>query len=207
MKKLLFLVLMALVATSASAATHYFGWEDGTSTVLETYPAGGAGAMLTYNVTAPDPVYTGSRSLKCVDDLVSGTPQAFICWVRGLEIGDEVYAGFYRYDDTPGTSPSIRISGHWNDDPLDITGYAGSAGYNGDYGEGLGWDFHDYTFVNGDGHTGLVIEARTYSNPGDTAWIDDLVIIAPDHDGIEVIFPDGSVPVENTTMSRVKALY
>lgn len=207
MKKLLLLAVVALFATNAWAVTYTYGWEDGVSTVMETYPAGGAGAMICTNVSSPEPVNSGSYALKCVDDHPSGTPQGLAVWIRGLQDGDVVSATVARYDDTPGASPSGRIWGHWNDDPLDVTGYNGSASGNGDYGEGLGWDITGYDWTVVDGHTGLVIELRTYSSPGDTVWFDDLVVTVPDRPGIEVEFPGGYIPVEDTTISQIKALY
>jgi hypothetical protein len=84
-------------------------------------------------------------------------------------------------------SPSGRIWGHYNSNS-DIDSYDGSAGGNSDYGPGTGWAqlSHTWTFAADDfgtigDRTGLVIEARTYSDLGDTIWIDDLEIIAPDH--------------------------
>ena len=74
-----------------------------------------------------------------------------------------------------------------------MNGYAGSAGGNDAYGDGLGWDFASWTWTIA-GHTGLVVEIRTYSNPGHTVWIDDLTVTAPDRDGIEVEFPGGLHP-------------
>jgi hypothetical protein len=204
MKKLLFLALMVLIATSATAQTitYTFGWEDGTSTVI-----GGYSDFIATNVTSP--VYGGNYALEFMDNTPDGggTPQGYICWIRGLQDGDEVYASVARFDDTPGASPSGRIWGHWNDDPLDIGGYAGSASGNSDYGEGLGWDITDWTWLVLDGHTGLMIECRIYSNPGDTVWYDNLTVTVPDRDGIEVEFPGGYVPVFDGTMSQLKALY
>ena len=40
---------------------------------------------------------------------------------------------------------------------------------------------------------------------GDTVWIDDLHIDAPDH--AEVILPDAYIPVFDSSWSQVKALY
>jgi hypothetical protein len=162
-----------------------YGWEDG-GTVLGMYGAS-TPPMFATNVTSP--VHGGQRSLMLEDNSVSGTPQAYVAWITGLQDGDVVEAGFWRYDTTPDAAPSSRIWAHWNDDPNDIDGYDGSASGNVDYGLGAGWDWTSYMWTVVDGHTGLVIEARTYSNPGDTVWIDDLCISAPDS-AIVVVAPE-----------------
>ncbi len=210
MKKLLAMVLMLALASGMALAqeTYTTDFEDGTSTVLGLYGTG-APPMIVSNVMAPDPVYMGLHSLRLEDNSPSGTPQAFMGWVRGLQNGDVITAGFWRFDDSPGASPSVRIWGHWNDDPSDITGYAGSAGGNGEYGDGLGWDWHEWTWtVEGD-HTGLIIEARTYSSEGHTSWIDDFTVTIPSRDGIELLMPHADEPVatQDATISHIKALY
>ena len=202
MKKLLLLAAIMMLAVAANAATYTYGWEDGTSTVL-------SGFDLYEATNVSDVVYDGNYALKFADATVdgAGTPQGYVCWVRGLLDGDVVSASIARYDDTPDASPSGRIWGHWNDDPLDVDGYAGSASGNSDYGLGLGWDITSFDWTVSGGHTGLVIEVRIYSNPGDTVWYDNLEVIVPDRDGVEVEFPGGYVPVEGSTMSSIKALY
>ncbi|MFH1730746.1 MAG: PEP-CTERM sorting domain-containing protein, partial [Planctomycetota bacterium] len=45
-----------------------------------------------------------------------------------------------------------------------------------------------------DGHTGLVIEARTYSDPGDTVWLDDFQVTCPDTATV-VMISGGGAPV------------
>jgi len=191
------LLALCLSAGAVMADTMTFSWEDGTSTILGNY-----GDIIATNDGSI--AYTGSRSLKLEDNAASGTPQAFVAWVYGLSDGDVVTASIWRYDTTPGASPSCRIWGHWNDD-MDIGGYAGSAGGNDDYGPGEGWDQTSWTWTVEGGHTGLVIEVRTYSSPGDTVWVDDLEVTAPA--GAVIMIPDGSVPAEATSWSQVKALY
>ncbi|MBN2170026.1 MAG: hypothetical protein JW819_01740 [Candidatus Krumholzibacteriota bacterium] len=198
MKKLLATLLaLCLSAGAVMADTMTFSWEDGTSTILGSY----LDIIATNDGTM---AYTGSRSLKLEDNAASGTPQAYIAWVYGLTDGDIVTASFWRYDDTPGASPSCRIWGHWND-TADIGGYNGSAGGNDDYGPGEGWDQTSWSWTVADGHTGLVIEVRTYSVPGDTVWVDDLSVTAPV--GAVIMIPDGSVPAAATSWTQVKALY
>ena len=209
MKKLLMIVVgLCLAAGLAQAGTHTYGWEDG-GTVLGFYGtnADETDAMFATAVGAPDPVHAGSGSLKLEDNLLDGTPQAFVAYVWGLELNDTVSASFWRYDVTPGASPSCRIWGHWNDDlPDDYFGYSGSASGQGDYGLGTGWDQTMFDFVNVDGHTGLVIECRTYSAPGDIVYLDDMEITIPEH--ASIILPNASfVATEETSFGSVKSLY
>jgi hypothetical protein len=181
----------------------WFGWEDMT-TVLGLYGSGTPPIIAT-NVGAPDPVYSGLRSLRLEDNSPSGTPQAYLAWVRDLQDGDVVEAGFWRYDVTAGAAPSCRIWGHWNDTDS-CTGYSGSASGNSDYGPGTGWDFATWTWTVSGGHTGLIIECRTYSSPGDVVWVDDIMVRIPC--GARVTFPDaGPSAVMPTTWSRLKAMY
>jgi hypothetical protein len=206
MKKLLLLLtLVALAAPAVADEFFTFGWEDGTSTMLSVFPL--PDGMIATNVTSPEPVYDGSYSLKTVDNAVSGTPQGYVAWIRGLQDGDIITASIARYDDTPGASPSGRIWGHYNDNPLDVNGYNGSAGGTDDYGLGLGWDITSKVWTMSGGHTGLVIEVRTYSVLGDTVWWDNLTVQTPTRQGIFCEFPGGYIPVENNTISSIKALY
>ena len=206
MRTLLIVVAVTLLAVPATfAATCIYDWED-CGTVLGIYPD--MNAQIVTNVMAPDPVYEGMRSLKIEDNLASGTPQAYVAWVYGLADGDSVWAQFARYDVTPGTNPSVRIWAHWNDTDS-LYGYSGSAGGNDDYGPGMGWDVTGFGYMVSLGHTGLVIEARTYSYPGDIVWIDDLrVSFYATHPGVCVMVPmAGPSAVEPTTWGGIKALF
>jgi hypothetical protein len=191
--------VLLITAASAPALTETYGWE-GTGTVLGLYGTGNP-PMNVQIVTSP--VYSGSHSLELEDNSPSQTPQAYIAWVLGLSDGDEVTASFWRYDTTPGSSPSCRIWAHWNDDPGDVMGYNGSAGGNSDYGPGTGWDQTSYTWTVSGGHTGIVIEARTYSGIGDTVWIDDLEVTAPD--GTTIYTPDNYTELHAETWGAIKS--
>lgn len=193
-------LLLAFSQIAIADITVNYGWE-GTDTILGVYPADTS--MIASLVTSP--VHGGSQSLCLEDNLsTSGTPQAFVAWVVGLQDGDEVTGSFWRYDTTPGGSPSCRIWAHWNDDPDDIYGYAGSASGNDDYGLGTGWDETSWTWTVVDGHTGLVIEARTYSSAGDIVWIDDMIITAPDN---ATIWTPDNTALQNTTWADIKAAF
>ncbi len=187
MKKLVATAIALLLsASSAFALTATYGWEDG-NTIIGKY-----GTVLAYNVTSP--VYQGSRSLQLVDNYSgSNTPQAYVAWIKGLQPGDVVTASFWRYDTTPNASPSVRIWGHWNNDPNDVNGYNGSAGGNNSYGSVSGWDKLTMTWTVASGMSGLVVEARTYSDGNDTVWIDLLEVTAPDRAGVSIVTPGGTV--------------
>jgi hypothetical protein len=191
------LVIFAFSQIALADITVDYGWE-GTETILGMYPESGVIAQI-----ATDPVHGGSQSLY-LERVSESTPQAYIAWIVGLSDGDEVTGSFWRYDITPGTAPSCRIWAHWNDDPGDVYGHNGSASGNSDYGEGLGWDETSYTWTVVEGHTGIVIEARIYSNPGDIVWIDDMTITAPDG---ATIYTPGTVSLESGTWADIKAAF
>ncbi len=194
----LFLPILVIAGIGWAQQTETYGWE-GTDTILGMFPDSGLVAEID-----TDPVHGGSQSLY-LERLSDGTtPEAYVAWVLGLSDGDEVTASFWRYDTSPGTAPSCRIWAHWNDDPGDIYGFNGSAGGNSDYGSGTGWDQTDYSWTVVDGHTGIVIVARVYSNPGDIVWVDDLSVTAPS--GATIYLP-GGLALENTTWGDIKAAF
>jgi len=205
-------VLILLVAGSAGAWTAHYGWEDNTATVLGLYGDGDPPIICTLGVSPGDPVSEGTYSLK-LERNSAGTPQAFVAHVWGLQDGDEVLVYIDRYDDTPAAAPSARLWGHWNDElPDNVEGYSGSAGGNSDYGGGMGWDTATHTWTVVDGHVGLAIEIRVYSNPGDVILVDNMLVNAPDHAWIQtpekIYVPDGSViPVDAATWGGIKALF
>jgi len=201
LRLLLLLAFILALTLPAFALTETADWE-GSYTVLGLYGSGEPPILATLG-WPPDPMH--GQSLRLEDNSPSGTPQAYIAWVKGLSDGDTIHACFQRYDMTPGGSPSCRIWGHWNDDPGDLNGYNGSADGESDYGPGEGWDETCFEWVVADGHTGLVIEVRTYSNPGDVVWIDELEVTAPDH--AEIITPENEVLIDSATWSAIKALY
>ncbi len=209
MKKLLMIVVgLCLGAGLVQAGTFTYGWEDG-GTVLGFYGTNvdESDVMFVTAVGASDPIHSGTGSLKLEDNMASGTPQAFVVYVWGLELNDTVSASFWRYDVTPAAAPSCRIWGHWNDAlPDDYFDYNGSASGQSEYGPGTGWDQAMFNFVNVDGHTGLVIQCRTYSSPGDIVYIDDLEVTIPDH--ASIMLPNASfVGIEESSFGSVKALY
>ena len=155
---------------------------------------------------APGP-YGGQFALRLEDNSPSGTPHADLVHIWGLGEGDQVTVGFWRYDITPDAAPSCRIWAHWNDAlPGQIEVDNGSAGGNLDYGAGMGWDYTEHTWTVEGGHTGLVVEARTYSNPGDVVWIDNLQVVPQMGFGIRT--PSFTVVGnERSSFDSLKALY
>lgn len=193
---LLTVMVLGAFTTVPAQQTETYGWE-GTATILSMYPEDCVVATL-----ESDPVHGGSQSLQ-LERLSESTPQAYVAWITDLADGDEVTASFWRYDVTPAAPPSCRIWAHWNDSD-DIDGYNGSAGGNSEYGPGTGWDETSHSWTVAEGHTGLVIEARVYSNPGDIVWVDDMTITAPS--AATIIFP-GDLSLTNATWGTIKALF
>ncbi len=206
MKRMLVsLCAVALLASAAQAEiyTAFCGWEEpnlGANMVgmNKFEPCGSPNNAILgkysdiYAEVVASPVHSGEQSLYLEDMAASGTPQAYVGWVQAPNNAEfskvlTVTAGFWAYDLTPNASPSLRIWGHYvnseglcSDGPcaFDIDAYAGSASGNFDYPAGDGWSYLEYTWTidPGTDRTGLVIEARTYSNPGDSGYVDDLSI-------------------------------
>lgn len=179
MKKCILVILVIFVSTlTASAALNWsYDWEDGVGTALGKYE-GTAGLALS---NTDEQAQSGTRSLKMVEDPLSGTPNAYIWWVTGLQDGDTVTASFYCYDTTPSANPSGRIWGHYTPDAVDVTGYSGSAGGSDEYSAGTGWNSLTNTWTfdsNAGGNAGLVIEARIYSGvaPDNVIYVDSSYI-------------------------------
>ncbi|MBD3335402.1 MAG: hypothetical protein GF355_07780 [Candidatus Eisenbacteria bacterium] len=128
--------------------------------------------------------------------------------MRDLLPGDTVTASFYRYTEMGGREPSCQIWAHWNDDPDDLYGFDGDAGGNEEFGTGGEWDLTEWSWFvpYGTGHTGLVIEVRLFSEPGDTIWIDYMTIEAPAH-SVVALPGDDPTPATETTWGEIKALF
>ncbi len=195
-----FIVLLLLVATQMASAdiTENYGWE-GTETILGEH-------IDVIAQISTDPVHGGSQSLYIEEASGKATSAAFIAVITGLQVGDTVDAEFWRYDTTPGASPSCRIWGRWVSNPDSLNVHYWSAGGNSDYGPGTGWDLTSWSWeATADSLQNLVIEARIYSAVGDGAWIDDMTIIAPD--GSTIYLPGDVVAFENTTWGDIKAAF
>jgi len=203
-RTLLLAVAALLTSTTAHAYTTFESWEC-CATALGSYGTGDPPIIVEPVVPGALEPVDGSQVLSLIDNSPSGTPYVYVAWVVGLHPGDTVEASIWRYDDSPGESPSCRIWGHWNDDPVDVDAYDGSAGGNEDYGPGTGWDETSWTWYVPEEHTGLVIQVRTYSSPGDQVWVDALSVTVPNH--AFVWTPTFMSPVGASTWSSIKALY
>jgi len=198
MKNLLFIsILVSIVLTQQTTS---YSWEDGTGTILGSY--GNLSDPANVGTTSGVSPYDGNRMLTVSESPLSSTPQAFIAWVTDISEGDEITACFYGYDNTPSSSPSLRIWGSWSAND-DIDSYGGSADGNTDYTDGSGWGQVCHTFttdviVNGqmtwDSGEALIIQARLYSSsggPDPTVYFIDLVeITAPN--SVTVNYPGGA---------------
>ena len=208
MKRTLFCVLaLTLVAGSALAVqVANYGWEDGVSTDLGIY--GNVGL----HMNVDDFAHTGTHSLYLTEDPIGSTPQVYLAWIAGLNVGDQVTVSWYSYDDTPTTYPQSRMWGHYTSNDIDF--YAGTASGNDVYTAGTGWEQQSWTFTFGvDGSPGvdataLCIEFRLYSGTvgEDYYWVDDLEVTAPDN---ALIFLPDEIPLadEELTWGDVKSLY
>ena len=184
MKKLLTIAIAVLFcsASAFAALSWTYGWEDGTGTALGTY-----GNAIVSN--SMEQAYEGTHSLKMIEDPLSGTPQAYVWWVTGLQDGDAVVADFYVYDTTPSASPSGRIWGHYTSDPTNIYAYSGSAGGNSTYSDGSGWTNLSWTWIfdsSGGASDGLVVEARIYSAAGANVLYFDTASITVSNDAVKI---------------------
>lgn len=195
-------MIAALILLGSSQAhalqTVDYGWEDGVGTILGSYgnladATNVSGAQTGSNgfaTTTMAGAHSGSNFLHVAETPHNGTPQAYIAYITGLQMGDEITASFWGYDDTASGSPSLRIWGHYAQSS-DVTRYAGSADGSNTYTDGSGWGLlsNTWTFDNA-GADALVIEARLYSDTNATLdrtdfWIDDVQVIIPDHASVQ----------------------
>jgi hypothetical protein len=231
MKKLLLIAFaICLMVPSVYAKVESFSWEDGVSTILGSYGSlvedtnvsgaqGGQEYIPDSSFTCPG-AYDGTYYLHVAEDPHSGTPQAYLACITGLEEGDTVHVTFYGYDETPGVSPSWRLWGGYHDAgtcadcPGAYVGSAGSGYENSGYSPGDGWDEMNasWEYSPSAGATSLVIQGRLYSwpstaDPGHTDFFGDLIIVeVPDY--ATVTFPDfGPSATESGTWGGIKALY
>jgi len=191
--------LMAVPAFGQQLQEDY-DWEDG-NTIVGEY-TGGADNLISENST--EQAHGGVASLKLTEDPLDGTPQAYVAYIENLVDGDTITAGFWVYDTTPGTSPSGRIWASYadsgdNDDCL-IDSYRGSASGNGDYSDGTGWSYLEYTWIFEAGdpvRDALIIQTRVYSDEtGNIIYVDDLSVYVDSASGIAKITHPGNNPCD-----------
>ena len=179
MKKLLFIFLFL-----TTSQTQTFSWENN-GTILGSY----GDNIQSTNVSSFEGIspYDGSNMLVVTESPLSGTPKAYLAYIQNLNPGDIVTASFYTYDSAPG-SPSARIWGGYATNN-DINSYQGSAGGNGSYPQGIGWEEMSYTWTVADEKEALVIEGRLYSGADDpTSFLFDLISVSAPETAT-IIFP------------------
>ena len=176
-----------------------YSWEDG-GTILGSY--GNLANVANVGSTNGIDPHDGDYMLTVSEDPIDGTPQAFIAWVTDISAGDAITACFYGYDDTAGSSPSMRVWGSWSANN-DINSYAGSADGNEDYTAGTGWDQVCHTFStsqeNWEEGEALIVQARLYSSSSATAPVQyfiDSVEITTTSTTATINFPGAQDPVE-----------
>lgn len=210
MKQILAIACVLMFAVAARAYTNIdYDWEDG-GTVLAVAPEPYLPSLIATNVTEEggNHVHWGSYSLRLEQNDSGGMSFAYLAYLWDLEDGDWFYAEFWRYDDTPGSHPQVRIAAHWNDGlPDDLDRYDGMAGGNDDCGPGQGWDFTEWSWEVTGGHTGMVLVAVVSGEVGDVVWLDSLYIGSPEAD-ISIHIP-GEPPVatRQRTWSDVKSMF
>jgi hypothetical protein len=238
MRTLFVIVAALLCVTPAFAVQHVcYSWEDG-GTVLCTY---GSNLVGVANVCGPqNGVYgTGSASpggstafvcpgacegncyLHVAEDPHTGTPSVVIAWIKGLQIGDTIWANVCLYDPFEGNStfPGQRIYGAYTSctdpcvyeaaatNPSTYTNGNPASWNSGTAATSWTWTYQDATEPTGC----FRVEVRQYStpptaNPQHTDFFIDYVCVeVPDY--CEVIFPQGQSPVESSTWGVIKALY
>jgi len=187
------LILFFSTISFGQVSTSY-SWEDG-GTILSFY--GNVANPGNVGSTGGVDPYDGAVMLTVSESPLSGTPQAFIAFIENLSPGDVVTASYYGYDDSQGTSPSLRIWGSYATNG-DIDGYSGSAGGSGAYTSGNGWEQLSYTWTIDAGKEALVIQARLYSGSDDpTIYFIDLVSVTAPATAT-VTYPSPSSPPELT---------
>lgn len=184
--------VVAAMATSAmaeiSAST---GWEDTSADAL----LGTFGNVGDYGYDSAD-AYAGANSLFMTEDPLSGTPQGYVGWVRGLSAGDTVTVTMWFKGEDSGSGDTIakgRLWAHYTDE-VDSTSYIASAsgpsGYAGD--EGV-WEQSSHTWTIADGQTALMVEARIYSYGENNMILGDNLTIVVSNDSANITLA-GVVP-------------
>ncbi|MCH7813293.1 MAG: PEP-CTERM sorting domain-containing protein [Planctomycetes bacterium] len=191
-----------LASAGAGAATVTYGWEDGVGTILgsfgnlvdDTNVSGVQprieGGVAVADVPGPN---SGLRYLHVAEDPHGSTPQGYLVFIENLVPGDVVDASFFGYDTTLGSSPSMRIWGHYALNG-DINNYQGSASGNTTYtGDAVsGWEQVGHSWTVAAGKEALVVELRLYSTPSTSDpnhtdfFVDDLSVTAPNSASITV---------------------
>mgnify|MGYP001224548415 CR=1 FL=1 len=171
------IIFFSLIGLTFAETNSSYSWEDG-GTILGSY--GNVSNPQNVGITGSVSPYEGSAMLSVSESPLDGTPQAYVSFIENLTEGDVVTASFWGWDETPGSSPSLRIWGGYASNG-DINDYQGSAGGNNDYTDGTGWSELSNTWTIASGKEALVVQARLYSGDNDPTeyFIDLITVTAP----------------------------
>jgi hypothetical protein len=189
---LLATVAVAAVASPAMAqVTSATDWEDPSADAL----LGTFGNVGDYGYDQTDP-FAGNNSLFIMEEPLSGTPQGYVAWIRGLSEGDTVTVSMWFKGEDSGSGDTIakgRLWAHYTDE-VDNTSYLGSASGPSDYAgdEGV-WEQSTYTWTIAAGQTALMIEARLYSYGENNMILGDDLFVTVSNDNANITLA-GVVP-------------
>ena len=162
----------ALAQADVMAST---GWEDTSADAV----FGTFGNVGSYGYSS-NPVYDGNHSLHLTESPVSGTPNAVVAWVSGLNVGDTITATIWflgmNIDKSASSASKGRIWGGYYD-TTDTSTYDSSAGGPSGFAGSSGWESMTHTWTS-DGTTdtfGLQVRIYSYGS-NDQIWADNLEI-------------------------------
>ena len=153
------------------------GWEDTSADAV----FGTFGNVGSYGYSSdPDPVYDGNHSLHLTESPVSGTPNAVVAWVSGIEAGDTITATIWFLGMDVDTGASSASKGRlWGGyyDSTDTSDYNSSAGGASGYAGTSGWESMTYTWTSNGNTDTFGLQVRIYSyGSNDQLWADNLEI-------------------------------
>ena len=186
MKKMIAMMIVMAMAAVTNAAS--YGWED--------MAVGDEGALSTYgnvesSLVSDEQANSGVNSIKIIENPLSGTPQTYLAWVKGITSGDTITASIYIKGG--GDASQGRIWGGYSAAD-DIDSYAGSASGPSTYA-GLGgvWEQHSYTWTVADDKEAFVLQARIYSYAGEgnnVIYVDDIDITSSNPNATITFVPE-----------------
>ena len=169
------LSLILLVPSLVIAATATESWE-GTYGPLAVVGTGSPPILAAPRLGFPvDPIH-GTKYLELINNSPSGTPSAYVAWIKNLDPGETVEVSLYWHDAVPDT---FVISAHWNMSTSDIYSYDGDAGSFLATDTGTGWDVASGSWEAPTlpfNYLGLVIEVPLIVAYGDTLLLDAMEI-------------------------------
>ena len=187
--------LVVVPPTLANADVMSFtGWEDTSGDAV----FGTFGNVSDFGYTsAPDPVYDGNHSMFMTEDPLSGTPNAVVAWVGGIEVGDQITATmWFRGMDVGGSTAKARLWGGYYD-ATDTNEYDSSAGGPSGYaGNNETWESMTYTWTFDGTANFFGLEVRMYSyGDNNTIWGDNLEISVNNDNATIEVAGSASTPV------------